>query len=119
MAEGKWISDLTPTMHLHEAARVVLLARYKAVRHYLPLAIDAAAKDVEHVHQLRVACRRAAAGLRLFESCLPDKRASRNVVCCAVYDGPPAKPAMPTSSLKCCKALLSLVRLLPGLQNIF
>src|SRR5262249_22855308 len=30
-------------------------------------------RDIEHVHRLRVATRRAGAALRIFESCLPDK----------------------------------------------
>ena len=38
----------------------------------LPLALQQAVKDVEHVHQLRVATRRARAALDIFADCLPD-----------------------------------------------
>jgi CHAD domain-containing protein len=74
MADGKWIAGLAPKMALGEAARTVLPARFRTVLNYLPLAGARAAADVEHVHQLRVATRRANAALRLFEPCLPGKR---------------------------------------------
>jgi CHAD domain-containing protein len=74
MADGKWITGLSPRTPLVEAAQIVLPARFLVVLNYLPKAAEAAAKDTEHVHQLRVATRRAAAALRLFGSCLPEKR---------------------------------------------
>lgn len=74
MADGKWINGLSPQMLVSEAARITLPSRLRIVLHHLPLAIDAAAKDVEHVHQLRVATRRAGAALRLFRECLSDKQ---------------------------------------------
>lgn len=73
MAEGKWIDGLTPDRSLVEAARRVLPVRLEAVLNHLPTAIHAAAHDPEHVHQLRVATRRASAALRLFGDCLPGK----------------------------------------------
>jgi CHAD domain-containing protein len=73
MAEGKWITGLTPEMPAAEAARVVLAVRLSAVQHYLPLAAEHAAEDVEHVHQLRVATRRAGAAVRIFRDFLPRK----------------------------------------------
>lgn len=73
MAEGKWISGLTPEMPADEAARVVLSLRLSAVRHYLPLAAERAAEDIEYVHQLRVATRRAGAAVRIFRDLLPKK----------------------------------------------
>ena len=72
MRDGKWIHDLTAATPLAEAARMVLGARLSAVHHYLPLALHQAVKDVEHVHQLRVATRRARAALDIFADCLPD-----------------------------------------------
>jgi CHAD domain-containing protein len=78
MAEGKWIEGLSPDMHVADAARKVLPARLAVVAQHLPLAANSAANDVEHVHQLRVATRRASAALRLFSDCLTAKR-SRNV----------------------------------------
>lgn len=77
MAEGKWIAGLSPGMSPAEAAAVVLPARLQVVSRYLPLAADSASKDLEHVHQLRVATRRASAALRLFRDCLGDKKHRR------------------------------------------
>jgi CHAD domain-containing protein len=80
MAEGKWIADLKPDKPLLEAARHVLFVRLQAVRDYLPRVVHQAHEDPEHVHQLRVATRRADAALRTFRSCLPDRayRAARD-----------------------------------------
>jgi CHAD domain-containing protein len=77
MAEGKWIEHLKADTPLPEAARKALLARMQAVRHWLPQALEEADPDHEHVHQLRVATRRADAALRIFEPCLPDKIARK------------------------------------------
>jgi CHAD domain-containing protein len=73
MADGKWIADLKPTTPLADAARHVLTIRLDAVRHHLPPALQHADEDLEHVHQLRVATRRAGAALRIFAVCLPAK----------------------------------------------
>lgn len=73
MADGKWISDLGPSVPLTEAAKRVLCVRLEVVRAGLPLAITESERDPEHVHQLRVGSRRADAALRLFRSCLPGK----------------------------------------------
>src|SRR3712207_1913020 len=73
MADGKWISELTATTPLDDAARRVLTVRLGVVGHYLPLAVREADHDTEHVHQLRVGTRRARAALDLFACCLPDK----------------------------------------------
>ncbi len=73
MAEGKWIAGLTPDAPLAKAAEIALSARLQAVGDVLPKAAQESDKDPEHVHQLRVAARRADAVLRIFESCLPKK----------------------------------------------
>jgi CHAD domain-containing protein len=73
MAESKWITGLTPTMPVEAAARRVLTMRLEAVRSLWRPAVEAAAQDVEHVHQLRVATRRCRAALDLFAGVLPDK----------------------------------------------
>jgi CHAD domain-containing protein len=70
---GKWISDLTATTALAEAARHVLKLRLQVVDEYLPLAVRESDKDPEHVHQLRVGTRRARAALDIFSLCLPAK----------------------------------------------
>jgi CHAD domain-containing protein len=72
MHDGKWIRDLTPAMPLADAARRVLGIRLATVHRALPLAIEDARRDIEHVHQLRVATRRARAALDVFTDCLPD-----------------------------------------------
>jgi CHAD domain-containing protein len=73
MADGKWIPDLHAETPLTDAARRVLTVRLEAVRDCLPLALHEPDKDPEHVHQLRVGTRRAAAALDIFACCLPDK----------------------------------------------
>src|SRR5262245_13887287 len=73
MADGKWIDGLGPKTDTDEAARRVLEVRLQVVRGSLPLAVHDPDRDVEHVHQLRVATRRAGAALRTFERWLPSK----------------------------------------------
>lgn len=73
MAAGKWIDDLGPDTPLADAARRVLTVRLEVVRDALPPAIREPYEDVEHVHRLRVATRRAAAALDVFRDCLPPK----------------------------------------------
>ena len=73
MATGKWISKLKATTPVADAARHVLTVRLEVVRDYLPLALQQAEKDPEHVHQLRVGTRRARAALDIFACCLPPK----------------------------------------------
>jgi CHAD domain-containing protein len=73
MSDGKWITDLKARTPLANAARHVLTVRLEVVRDYLPLALHDPDKDIEHVHQLRVGTRRAAAALRIFSVCLPEK----------------------------------------------
>ena len=73
MADGKWISNLGAETPLAEAARRVLLVRLEVVRDALPPAVADGGRDPEHVHQLRVATRRADAAVKMFRDCLPDK----------------------------------------------
>ncbi|MBY0514433.1 MAG: CHAD domain-containing protein [Gemmataceae bacterium] len=73
MADGKWITGLSPGMPAAAAARAVLAARFRLVRYYLPLAVERPYADAEHVHQLRVGTRRAAAAVRVFRNWLPGK----------------------------------------------
>lgn len=73
MADDKWIAGLTGDMPAREAARLALKVRLEAVRDSLPAAVFHAEDDIEHVHQLRVATRRAAAALRIFAVCLPER----------------------------------------------
>jgi CHAD domain-containing protein len=71
MADGKWIPGLEAETPVAEAAHHVLAVRLEVVRQRLPFALYEADHDPEHVHQLRVATRRADAALRIFRDCLP------------------------------------------------
>lgn len=73
--KGKWIEGTSADQPVSAAARRTLEVRLAVVWHYLPLAARRAAEDVEHVHQLRVASRRAVAAIEIFEELLPRRRA--------------------------------------------
>jgi CHAD domain-containing protein len=73
MADGKWIPGLTVETPVVDGARKVLSLRLGLIRHFLPLAAQKPDEDIEYVHQLRVATRRARSALDIFASCLPDK----------------------------------------------
>ncbi|MBI2804712.1 MAG: CHAD domain-containing protein [Planctomycetes bacterium] len=77
MADEKWIAGLRGDMPANEAARLALGARLGAVRDHLPAAVFHADADIEHVHQLRVCTRRAAAALRIFTPCLAARLAEK------------------------------------------
>lgn len=74
---GKWIKGLSPDLPVTVAANRVLDARLNAVWHWLPLAASHSPEDVEYVHQLRVATRRAVAAIRIFSSVLDGPAADR------------------------------------------
>lgn len=77
MADDKWGPTFDATAPAHEIARSVLTARLAAVARHLPLAVERARETPEHVHQLRVATRRAGAALRIFRELLPKKQTRR------------------------------------------
>ncbi len=66
-SDGKWFWIDPPTSEVAAAAERILALRMDEVQKFLPLAARHAEGDIEHVHQLRVNCRRAAAALRAFE----------------------------------------------------
>ncbi len=70
---GKWIEGIGPETTVADAARRSLEPRLAVVAHALPLAAHLAEHDIEHVHRLRVATRRAAAALKLYRDWLPQK----------------------------------------------
>jgi CHAD domain-containing protein len=72
---GKWIEGIGPETTVGDAARRSLELRLAVVAHTLPLAAHLAEHDIEHVHRLRVATRRAAAALKLYRDWLPQKSA--------------------------------------------
>lgn len=77
-AGSKWVDGLTADQSVAAAAHRVLELRLGFVWELLPAAAGAGAQvDPEHVHQLRVASRRAHAALELFKECLPRRRARK------------------------------------------
>jgi CHAD domain-containing protein len=77
MADTKWISGLQGDMPLGEAARRILTVRLGHVMERLAPAVERPEEDIEHVHQLRVGSRRAAAAVRIFEQHLLPRLARR------------------------------------------
>jgi CHAD domain-containing protein len=75
LGKSKWIQGASPSAPVSAAAREALRARLRTVAYYLPLAALKSDRDVEYVHQLRVATRRAVALLRIFRSQLSDQHA--------------------------------------------
>jgi CHAD domain-containing protein len=73
--KGKWIEGITPEQPVSAAARIAIQRRLAVLWHYLPLAARQAQQDVEYVHQLRVASRRAVIALETFHDVLPPRRA--------------------------------------------
>jgi CHAD domain-containing protein len=74
-SSGKWIEGIGPETTVAEAASRSLEPRLAVIAHTLPLAAHLAEHDIEHVHRLRVATRRAAAALKLYRDWLPRKPA--------------------------------------------
>jgi CHAD domain-containing protein len=74
-ASSKWIEGLGPECSVAQAARRSVEPRLTAVTQALPMAAHLAAHDVEYVHRLRVATRRASAALKLYRNCICDKPA--------------------------------------------
>ncbi len=73
----KWLTDGSPDDRTSEVADRTLRSRLAAVHHYLPLAAAKSEEDIEYVHELRVATRRAMAALRLFADMLPRNRTAQ------------------------------------------
>lgn len=72
--KGKWIEVESPDEPVEQVAAHALEARLDRVGRQLQLAAKNAKEDVEHVHQLRVATRRAVATMEIFAGLLPPKR---------------------------------------------
>jgi CHAD domain-containing protein len=71
--KSKWIEIHSPDQSAAKVAARTLDGRLRLVAHYLPLAASAADDDDEHVHQTRVATRRAMTTLAIFQQYLPRK----------------------------------------------
>lgn len=70
---GKWIEIPSVNAPAAEVARQALAARVAKIDEMLPLAAHHYQQDVEHVHQLRTSCRRAAAAVELFRPLMSGK----------------------------------------------
>jgi CHAD domain-containing protein len=70
----KWIQGTQPQQPISLAARIAVRQRLGDVRWFLPRAAKRAPKDVEDIHQLRVATRRSVAALQVFADLLPQRR---------------------------------------------
>ena len=68
---SKWIDSIPAGGRVSDAARVSLEARLATVAYWLPLAARQIDEDIEKVHQLRVATRRAIAALNLYRDWAP------------------------------------------------
>jgi CHAD domain-containing protein len=79
--DPKWLTCVSPHDPLSVVARRALLARGQWVAFYLPLAARHWRCEPEFVHQLRVATRRAAATIHLFQDLLPSGPRTRMQSC--------------------------------------
>ena len=70
---GKWVEVNDIQRPAAAVAAEILQDRVEVVRQRLPLAAHEYDQDVEHVHQLRVGCRRSGAALQSFRSLLKGK----------------------------------------------
>ncbi len=74
MRNGKWLKDVDADQAVSDVAHHAIELRLKVVKHYLRLAARKADKNVEYVHQMRVATRRAQSALRIFAEVVPARR---------------------------------------------
>jgi len=70
---SKWIDIASPEVPAFEVAADAIRLRVRHVQKLLPLAAHEFQDDIEHIHRLRVACRRADATLKAFRPLLEDK----------------------------------------------
>lgn len=71
----KWLKAVNADDEVSEGARYALRDRLATVWRYAPLAAKNWRRDVEHIHQLRVATRRATAALQIFSDLVPRRDA--------------------------------------------
>jgi len=70
---SKWIPLETPDLPATRFAADVLRLRLDDIQERLPLAAHEYRQDIEHVHALRVSCRRASAALKAFRPLMQGK----------------------------------------------
>lgn len=71
---GKWIEGTHPEQHTADVVRRAVAERFDVLQHYSPLAAKKPAEEIEYVHQLRIATRRAKAALQIFADFVPRRR---------------------------------------------
>lgn len=76
---SKWIDGLTPEVPFPEALECILHHRWKGVQQSTDAALHRSHDDTEHVHRLRVACRRLGAILQTVGKDL-SRKVCRNVL---------------------------------------
>ncbi|REJ68843.1 MAG: CHAD domain-containing protein [Planctomycetota bacterium] len=77
IVDGKWVLGVSRKDRISRVALLTLRHRLALVESGLPLAAQHAAEDVEHVHRLRVATRRAVAAVKMYRELLPRKRVKK------------------------------------------
>jgi CHAD domain-containing protein len=73
VSSDKWGKGLSPSQPTYEVAQNILKTRLTTVWQWLPLAAEKSNENVEYVHQLRIATRRAVEALRVFVKLIPEK----------------------------------------------
>ncbi len=73
----RWIKGTKPDQPINEVAYRALKNRLALVWRFLRLAAKEPHKNIEYVHQLRVATRRAVAAFQIFSELTPDRRAAK------------------------------------------
>jgi CHAD domain-containing protein len=68
----RWITGLSADMPQLDALEVIFQQRFQGVLHFLPRAADRAGENIDHVHRLRVSCRRLGAVLDVLAEGLPE-----------------------------------------------
>lgn len=74
LKKSKWVKSQEAKQPISKVVCRVVDERLNLIWHYVPLAAQQWQQDVEYVHQLRVATRRAGAALDVFDPLLPSKR---------------------------------------------
>lgn len=77
MPPSKWIAESSAPLPLETVAQDAVRTRLEGVLNLLPRAAFLWQEDVEHVHGLRVATRRAVATLELFQPLFPVRKTRR------------------------------------------
>jgi len=76
---SKWIKGLNAKLGIKEAARLVLGHRLLPVSYWLDRVLESPHPGEEDIHQLRINSRRAMAALRVFDSCIPEKKIKKEL----------------------------------------